>query len=211
VIFEIMNLKERHKISTKEAYELGKYIGRLHKLTKNFSMHRRGQDFRSFESLLRKNEWRIKKSPQRAKRVIGFIREIHSSFKIPSNQPKAVCHIEFTPEHVRFKKQKLIKVIDWDEVCRDFMINDLGTTMVAGLKNGKINFSVLKAILKGYESQRKMTSWEKEHLFEAISFGISKFVIWGLDEDMTWNRSSVRSTEALMRLGKDRFNESLEL
>jgi len=182
-IFEFISLKER-KLSTQiQAYELGKNLGRLHKLAIKFPISKTGQGYKSFNKELNKNFYLSKKAPKKYKPALEFLKKDYANLRIPSNQPKSACHVEFTSQHVYFKGNKLVKVIDWDEVSYDYMFYDLGTTMANAFSKNSINFNILSAILRGYKSQRKLTRWESEHLFEAMFFGISKFVIWGLDEE----------------------------
>jgi Ser/Thr protein kinase RdoA (MazF antagonist) len=38
----------------------------------------------------------------------------------------------------------------------------------------KLNFKLLAAIIKGYDEQRRLTAWEKAHIFEAVK-GLNRY------------------------------------
>lgn len=213
-IFEFMSLKEKKISNVEQAYELGKYLGKLHKLAKTFPLSKTGQGYNSFNRELSKNFYLTKNAPKKYIKILDYVKNYYPKLKVPVSQPKSLCHVEFTSQHVKFKGNKLVKVIDWDEVSKDHMFYDLGTTMAECFTKNSINFKLLSAIIKGYGSQRKLTKWEKEHLFEAILFGICKFVIWGLDKEEIkksgWDKIGLQSVKVLMDMGKDKFNERLK-
>jgi len=212
-IFEFINIEEKRIKNKYQAYEIGKNLGKLHLLTRNFPISKRGQSYDSFKRDLNLNFYLSRNAPDKYKKILNHIREYYTSLKIPHSQPKSICHVEFTSQHVRFNKNKLIKVIDWDEVGKDYMFYDLGTTMAECFTKKIINFKILNSIIKGYESQRKLTKWERSHLFEALFFGISKFVIWGLDKEEIkksgWNKIGLQEVGVLINMGKTKFYENL--
>lgn len=213
-IFEFMKIKEKKIDNPQKAYELGKYLGKLHQLAKNFPISKTGQGYNLFKKNFGENFYLSKKAPKEYIDVLNYLLNNFSKLKVPSNQPKSVCHVEFTRQHVRFVKNKLVKVIDWDEVSRDYMIYDLGTTMAESFNKNSIDFNLLSFIIKGYQSQRELTNWERTHLFEAMLFGICKFVIWGLDEEEIeksgWNKIGLQETDFLLKTGKKEFNNKLK-
>ena len=212
-VFEFMNFGEKNITTKKEAYEIGKYLGRLHVLAKDFPLNKVGQGYDSFRKGLDSGFYLTKNAPEKYKKVLNYMKDVISDLKIPRNQPKSVCHVEFTSQHVRFKNQKLVSVIDCDEVSRDSMLYDLGTTAVSVFDKDKINFGFLAEIIRGYDKDRRLTVWEKNHLYEAVSFGIFKFVIWGLDEEEIrksgWDKIGLQSVRKLMEMGKDGFDREL--
>ncbi|MFH1521693.1 MAG: phosphotransferase [archaeon] len=212
-VFEFMDYKEKNIATKKESYEIGKYLGRLHVLAKKFPLNKTGQGYNSFKKSLDENFYLTENAPKKYKEVLRYLKETMKNLRIPKNQPKSVCHVEFTSQHVRFKNQKLVSIIDWDEVSRDFMLYDLGTTAVCVFDKDKINFEFLAEIIRGYNNERKLTNWEKNHLYEAISFGVFKFVIWGLDEEEIrksgWDSIGLQSVKKIMEIRKEGFDEEL--
>ena len=212
-IFEFVNPRHRWcNLSEKEAYEIGKYLGKLHRIAKNFpirKMTRENYDY--FFNSLKKNYYKTKNAPKRFQKIFEYINKNFKKMRCPKNLPKSICHEEFFPPHLRFKNEKLVKVIDWDEANRNYMFYDFGVALVSAFYN-KLNFKLLAAIIKGYDAQRRLTAWEKAHIFEAVQFGTSKFSIWSLENEKIgkwhWDSNYTR-TYNLMRYSKEEFNEKL--
>jgi len=92
------------------------------------------------------------------------------------------------------------------------MVYDLGTTMTAAFQKGKLNFELLRGIIRGYNDYRKPTEWERNHLYEALCYGILKFVIWGIEDIEYWGWENIRidELEDLTNYNKERFYENLK-
>ena len=105
-IFEFMILKEKKISNVKQAYELGKYLGKLHKLAKTFPLSKTGQGYNSFNRELSKNFYLTKNAPKKYIEILDYVKNYYPKLKVPTSQPKPLCHIEFTSQHVKFKGNK---------------------------------------------------------------------------------------------------------
>jgi len=212
-VFEFVEPEHRWNLSKNTAYEMGKYLGRLHTLARNFPIRKiTDYNYDSFLDTLRKNYYKTRNAPERFRKIFKYINNNFEKLRVPSNLPKSICHEEFFPPHVRFRGQKLVKVIDWDEVNRNYMFYDLGTCTVSAFYSLNLNFELLANIIKAYNNERKLTTWEKDHIFKAVQFGTSKFSIWSLEGEKTgrwsWNSNYARTLN-LMKYDEIEFNEKL--
>ncbi len=221
-IFEFLEGSNKHqtnrRLSPKMFYELGKYLGRLHRLTKGLNIKsKERQDLNYLRGLLRKNRCKIKKAPKKVRGIYDYIDKELNLLKIPKSLPRAVLHNEFTFEHVWFKDQKVFKVIDWDLVTRDFCFFDLATSLVSCFRFNKIDFEVLGSLIKGYTRERRLNPWERDHIFEMLQFGAFKFALWNLDAALSWNykikhfHQDYSRVEVLMHYDREKFNKEKRL
>jgi len=250
-IFELVNPGQKFSISANEAYEMGKYLGKLHVLAKKFPIRNIYGSYEHVYNLFRKKYYKKKRgkylgkinvlakipihniygiyggyehinnlfminyskkknAPKRMQKNFEYIKNNIRNLKVPSSLPKSICHREFIPPHVMFENQKLIRVIDWDRINRDYMFYDLGITMTSAIQRGKLNFNLLARIIEGYDEERKLTAWERNHLFEAIQFGAFKFAIWALEDIDNWGWDAFnRHVKMLMKYDKTEFSEKL--
>lgn len=201
-IWEFMSEKEKKNISLQEAFELGKYLGLLHKITKDYPIPN-ANAYQRYYKMFRESYSFFPKAPERVKKVLEYIKEKFKDLKVPTNQPEAVCHEEYFTQHVRFRNNKLVKVFDWDGAGRDYVFYDVGLTLNTAKKKNKINYSILKKIIQGYESQRRLTAWERKHLFECILFGAIKYFCWGNGKEEIkrdgWNWETIKGIEVLIK------------
>ena len=213
-IFEFMPYKEKLNLNLKECFEFGKGLAKLHVMSKNYKGLKETLSPEYFSSEFNKNLFLSKKAPKNVKDILEEIRKDYVlSIKKIKKLPKGICHTEFTPQHTRFSKNKLVSVIDWDLINKSYFIYDLGTALSTSLNKSKINFKKAREILKGYESVRKLTKQEKDSLYEATKLGLYKFITWGLDkeeiEKSGWENIGIPQAKILLKLGKEKFNERL--
>ena len=91
----------------------------------------------------------------------------------PKNLPKGIIHADLFPDNVFFDKKKISGILDFYFSCYDFLIYDLAITINAWCFNkGKFNQSFFNKIIKGYQSERKLTEIEKTQ-FNIIIRGAS--------------------------------------
>jgi homoserine kinase type II len=213
-IFEFLPYKEKENMNLKECYELGKGLAKLHNLSK---------DYKNIKEVLSPTHYlkEFKEYYHFSENAPKIIKEIFENIKLEypkiikkmSGLPKGICHTEYTIQHTRFYNNKLVSVIDWDLINKSYLLYDLGTTLSTTLEKTKINFEKMKAILKGYESIRKLSKKEKETLFEAVELGIFKFITWGLNkeeiEKSGWENIGLVQANILMKLGKKDFYRKL--
>jgi Ser/Thr protein kinase RdoA (MazF antagonist) len=205
-LWEIMKEKENKNITAREAFELGKYLGLLHRITKEYSMQKI-KSYNRDKKMFEESYSFYHLAPKRVKKVLDYLNIKIEQLKVPSNVPMAICHEEYSIQHVRFKNEKLVKVFDWEGTGKDYIFYDLGLTLSNSIKNKKINFRRMNYMLEGYETQRKLTNWGKKHLFECVLFGALKYFCWGNGkeeiEKAGWNMGTVEVIEILIKNEKD--------
>jgi len=213
-IFEFLPYKEKGKISLKECYEFGKGLAKLHLLSKSYKNLKETLSPMYYWNEFKKYYPLSRNAPKPMKCILEKIKiEYPKAIRKMKRLPKGICHTEYTLQHTLFYKQRLVSVIDWDLINKSYLIYDLGTALSTALGKSEINFKKMKAILRGYESIRKLSRKEKENLFEAVELGIFKFVTWGLDEEEIeksgWKNIGLLQSNILMKEGKDKFNKKL--
>lgn len=209
--FSLFRLLEGHTINRltyRNAYQLGKYLGRLHVTAINFKMEKAYVTYNYFRGLFLKNC--RKRMPARVRRGMEFMRENLDAMRFPERLPKSICHEEFTNEHVLFRNGKVVGVIDWDIAGPNHMFYDLGSSMYSAFyydKGFHLSFSALKGIIAGYSSERKLTDWERGHLYEALLFGVFKNSMWHINcREVDWNAGDIRILAEMAKYRKGDFS-----
>lgn len=213
-LFNYVDGKQIYDLDYKSAYLLGKYLGRLHRITSGFKASPALAD-RKYLTLLFKRVTRIK-IPRKAKPIIAFISAGLPKTAVPKGTPVGTCHSEFTSDHALYKNGKIIAVIDWDGAGRDYMIHDLGSCLYSAFRydKGKFvpDFNALSGILAGYESERRLTKWEREHIYEALMFGVFKNAIWSLSQEkIDWKCGELKIVDAIAQLNRETFYNSIHM
>jgi Ser/Thr protein kinase RdoA (MazF antagonist) len=209
-IFEYLeNANQQYEMTKDRALEVGRHLAKLHVLGMDYQYERAYADYKYFHDLLDEGHTAKNNIPIDIQKAVDFMHERMKDTFLPSDMPKSVCHVEFLKRHLIFKDQKLHKVLDWDIVSKDYMLNDLGTTMTTAI-NEIIDYGVLGKIVEGYHSVRPLNTSEIHYLYEAISFGIFKNAIWALyGENPSWRNKQVENLTTFIRYTKEDFNMQL--
>ena len=206
-LYRFLILPGRKKsVSESEAYSYGSALGRLHVLTHGIKIKCYADFYKHMSRVFLSYYYLFRKAPPKAKRILAYYKENLPGMIAPQWLPKAYLHSEFSTEHVFFKKGKVWEVIDFEDFYRDHMFYDLGVPMLSMIERG-LDYGKLRAYIRGYESERKLLAWEKEHLFEAALFGAFRFITWSMEHSETWgwNGSSFGVADKLIRIGKKEF------
>jgi homoserine kinase type II len=210
-IFEWMDLKEKFDITKDEAFEFGKILGQLHTLAEGIEIEGDNLNISvdHLKELLKLQYDLIKDKLD----IVDFAIQEVEKLTPPGDQPKGICHREYSLSHVRFDEGKVAKVIDWDLAAQEFYIYDLALAMGDMRTEGELDFEKLKMFINGYESVRPLTQWEKEHLFQAQVYGNFKYLIWEFSPDevaeLGFKGQSLEGISELQNLGEAAYIEKL--
>lgn len=212
VLFRFLKLPGRKKsISEGEAYSYGAALGRLHRITHDIRIKSYADFYKHISKVFLQYYYLFGDAPARAKRILAYYKANLPAMKAPSWLPKAYLHSEFSTEHVFFREERVWKIIDFEDFYRDYAFYDIGVPMLSIIERG-LDYRKLRAYIRGYESERKLLVWEKEHLFEAAMFGAFRFTVWSMENIGTWgwNGSSFRVADKLISVGKREFMKKLD-
>ena len=116
--------------------------------------------------------------------------EIYTYFKeqteflvkpISETLPKGLIHGDVFPDNTIFKNGKLSALIDFEEVCVDNLLMEIGMCINGFcFINNKLNLSLMKTFLFEYNQIRQMTEKEWELLYYYIQWGAHGMLSWHL-------------------------------
>ncbi len=162
-----------------EVEEFGKTLGFFHKIIENYKTKCKRNhvwDLEQTKKYFEEDKKTILKSSFRNKNefIDKFKKEIYS-LNFPNNLPSGTIHEDLGKRHVLWRKNEIIGFIDFDRSYYGKLVLDLGQACRGWCfvnnweRWSNKNF---KALIRGYESQRKLAGLEKKYLIDAIKFGI---------------------------------------
>lgn len=97
-------------------------------------------------------------------------RKIASLEKLPANDlPASIVHGDPWPGNALFDDQRLVALVDWEEVTIGYPIFDLAYLAIHGaLPYGKFDSTLFDALIKAYESARKLSIVERQHFNQVV-------------------------------------------
>ena len=167
--------KDKHELSSKDCYTVGKNIAKLHIASKKLKLFRKNSlSLNGWSKLLNKIDHRSKKIHFN---LINLMKRNLSEIK--KNWPKSlssgIIHGDLFIDNIFFHKNKFYGFIDFYFSSNDFLSYELAICINALCfikKKNKFIFDKKKSsnFLKGYQTLRKLTINEKKH-FNALCKG----------------------------------------
>ncbi|MDC0074488.1 homoserine kinase [Alphaproteobacteria bacterium] len=165
-------------------YQVGNAMALMHKESKSFSLERTNSlSISGWDQILNK----LGKLPNTFK--VGWSNVLKNEVTIindiwPNNLPKGIIHADLFPDNVFFINDTLSGLIDFYFACNDFLAYDIAIALNAWCfnKDGKYNKIKGKALIKGYESIRKLSNEEIQNLPVLARGAAFRFLLTRLDD-----------------------------
>lgn len=219
----IPNLKNKWKnLSIREIRNFGKTLAKFHKLTKSIKIKPTAPGtHEDIVAQIHRYFLKRKKFGQEIQDILSYMEREIRKIKYPKNQYLTGYYSEFNPGHVIFEKNRVRYVIDW-EIGKTNAFFDYGSSMSAcfNLNGKRLSSKKLKSFIIAYDRERKLSSWEKDNLFEAFKFGVLKYGIWGFVDlkkgcivckEKDIDKEALNRVKFLMSSNKISFNKIINI
>lgn len=182
VLYEYIVGKPVKKITHSLLEKIGGLMGRLHVSVSSFKPKILKESWEpvSFKKLLSLGGKVFRqRKVSGAKDLIKFLSVEMSQFNFP-DLPHGVTHQDIKPENILVHKGEVSGLIDFDNSFYSAFIHDLTTTVIwTCFTNNKLDRSKLKALVRGYESERKLTPAEQKIFEDAIRWRLLREMFIG--------------------------------
>ena len=152
-------------VSNHHCEQVGKVLSSLHQYTADFTEKRiNGMNYQQWQNIFLKCK---NHANQDFIHMLPVIEEELSYLKNhwPNDLPSGIVHADVFQDNVFFQKDIFSGLIDFYFSCNDFLCYDIALTINAWCFNKQniFNKNKYQALIKGYESQRKLTTEEKKY------------------------------------------------
>ena len=168
-IVTFLSGKDKLILNSKNCYDTGKNIGKLHKASQKIKLYRNNSmSINNLEPLLKSIKFKSKTIVRNLRYVLKTnLKEIKKEW--PKNLPKGIIHGDLFIDNIFFNKNKFSGFIDFYFSCNDYSMYEIAICINAlcfDKKNNKfqINRQKVKNLIKGYQSTRKISQNEKDAL-----------------------------------------------
>lgn len=163
-----------------QLFKTGKALGRYHQIVKNYRAGnlRKNIDFGVEETIKYFNQEKsniVKSNFEYKNKFVKVFKDKITQIKLAKNLTKGMIYEDLGKRHVLWRGDKILAIIDFDRSYFGYLILDLGQALRGWcfLNNwqtwSKNNY---KWFLRGYQSERRLSSQEKKYLLPAIKFAI---------------------------------------
>ena len=164
-----MEGKDKQSLNSKNCYDIGKNIGRLHKASNKIKLFRKNSmSINNLNKLLKSIKFKSKNITPNLKSTLKInLDEIKKNW--PKDLPMGIIHGDLFIDNIFFKKNKFAGFIDFYFSCNDYSMYEIAIAINAlcfdKIKNKFIlNNKKVKNLIKGYESIKKISNKEKNAL-----------------------------------------------
>ncbi|MDC0031117.1 homoserine kinase [Candidatus Pelagibacter sp.] len=168
-IVTFLNGKDKKILNSKNCYDTGKNIAKLHRVSSKIRLYRKNSmSVSSLDSLLNSIRFKSKTIIPNLKSVLKKnLKEIKNEW--PTNIPKGIIHGDLFIDNIFFTKNKFSGFIDFYFSSNDYLMYEIAICINAlcfDKKNSKflLNNAKTKNLINGYESIRKISKKEKKSL-----------------------------------------------
>ncbi|MCX6746484.1 MAG: phosphotransferase [Candidatus Parcubacteria bacterium] len=165
--------------SEKQLTAVGKILGEYHRIVANYKITKRdninfGLDKTKIFFEEHKEEI-IKSNFMGAKEFVKVFDQEINQLNFSDSLPQGMIHEDLGKRHVIWQGDKISAIIDFDRSYFGPLLLDLGQALRGWcfIDNWqKWSQENARIFLAGYETERKLSDWEKEYLVPAIKFAI---------------------------------------
>ena len=164
----LKNLCEKNKLTSKNCYDIGRIVAKMHLATKNITLFRKNSmSIKNLNPLLKKIKFKSKKFVN----LDSFLKDNFKNIKKnwPKKLPNGIIHGDLFIDNIFFKKNKLSGIIDFYFAANDFFMYEIAICINALCFDKQyskfiINKQKIKNLIKGYEKIKKISLKEKKSL-----------------------------------------------
>jgi len=183
IIFSYLEGRHLKNINDKQMYQMVKQLALLHKITKGHkpvNFEHREPRTKEFCLETAKTEAKRFKDKEKGKLRLAIVKTKLNELNLPEKLSKGVIHGDFDKANIKFKKDKLTGILDFDDSTYTFLIYDLGVVLLYWTRFyvNKFDFNKAKKIMKIYEKYRPLSILEKKHIFDAFQLHTLIIMSW---------------------------------
>ena len=171
------------RITTDFIRETGQMMGRFHMATEDYAPEAPKSSWEPKEllSLVEDNKQKmIQCGFEGIEKVLHFCEQELPKFKFPESLPKGITHQDIKPENIIVHNGAVRAFIDFDNAYYGTLLTDLSTTVIwTCFEGGRLDFSLVKSLIDGYQKERRLADEEKMFLYKAIKHRLVREVFIG--------------------------------
>ncbi|MHB8872150.1 MAG: homoserine kinase [Myxococcaceae bacterium] len=165
----------RAQVTAEHSERLGAELGKLHRLTNSFGGER---DNPYGPEVVRAWVRGLSGNPDAA--VAGAAKELEAALEStgrrePRLLPRGVIHADLFMDNVKWIGDRVSAFFDFEMACREVYVLDLAITLNAWCFEGGYREELSRALVRGYEGERRLSDREREALYLEALFGAVRF------------------------------------
>jgi len=174
--------KDKKKLNSKDCYEIGKNIAKLHLASNKIKLFRKNSmSINNLTPLLNSIKYKSKKIAPNLSFILNqSMKKIKKEW--PKNLPSGIIHGDLFIDNIFFEKKKFSGFIDFYFSCTDYLMYEIAICVNALCFDKKkdmfiMNKKKIRNLIKGYESIKKISLKEKKNLNVLCRSAAIKYIL----------------------------------
>lgn len=191
----------------KQIESIGFYMGKFHKNLEGFKPKEVLSKHNYDEKWVRQLLVNVKKDlPDLPISYQKYVLETLDNLKI-SQLPQGLNHGDLHDDNVLFKGDNVSGILDFDDCFYGNILSDVGSGIAFWCIDNEIDFKKCRSFIKAYEKERKLTSKEKEFLYEQTQLFMLIHLMYWLWKRENWknNIKPFKVLNNLKKITKEKF------
>ena len=206
------HIEDENNITLKQIENLGTYLGRFHKDLTNFKPQEiKSKHIYNFD-WVRKILKDIKKDlPDFPIKHETYILKILNELTLHQNLPQGLNHADLHSGNVLFEGNEVTGIVDFDDCFYGNLLSDVASGINFWCIDKSVNFEKCKCFIVAYEKERKLTSQEKDSLYnQTLLFTLIHLAYWWwLKENWHKEIKQLRVLKLLIQTPEEEFMKKL--
>jgi len=181
-LLEYIEGRRMPTLGEKSLSKVARVIAQFHEIGKEYKGPKREKHL-SLERLLDlPEELAIRQRNQEILSLISYLRDkSHTEYKFPQSLPRGMVHRDLHRGHFLFRNAKIVGVLDFEKVCVDYLIKDVGCMIAYNCYlDSELSQKRFDIVLSSYGEIRKLNELEKDNIDLAIACESVKLAIWSI-------------------------------
>jgi homoserine kinase type II len=168
ILYPLLSGTKPKKATVELMTQVGRLQGQLHKhfLGRRPPISKKGWDPADIRYLI--PQWRsriVRSGFPDAKRHLDFISHELKRCHFPADLPRGFTHQDIKPENTLVSGGRTTGILDFDNCYVGALLHDLTTTIIWWcFPHDRLDMRLVRAFLRGYETERRLTADEKKLL-----------------------------------------------
>ncbi|MDB4991345.1 MAG: serine kinase, partial [Myxococcaceae bacterium] len=161
-------------VTPAHVHEVGVALARASRAGEDFPVRREGRF--TFADILRLLDAAHEAGRPELAADIARLRALHAVLTATAPElPRGVVHGDLFRDNVLWKGDQLVALLDWESASDGIVIYDLAVTLLAWCCGDTLDWSLARALVHGYQSERTISEVEWQGLHWALRVSCLRF------------------------------------
>ncbi|HEX5657633.1 MAG TPA: homoserine kinase [Polyangiales bacterium] len=174
-VFELVKGQDlcQARVTPARLHDVGAALARASKAGEDFPIRRQGRF--TLDELVKLHDKAEAAQRPELSAPLARLRALHAELSNAPALPQGVVHGDLFRDNVLWQGDQLAALLDWESASDGIVIYDLAVTLLAWCCGDQLDWTLARALVQGYQSERAIREEEWAGLHWALRVGCLRF------------------------------------